>query len=659
VIGGYIVELFRPDPLAANVSVAALYERLRAGLERLSSGLDVRPLASSGGIGPGLSIQLTGGAEKQISLPFARDEAEETELAVPMGVRVPRNFDLAQHTELLNFLSTEPLVRSIDLPISIESFPAKPGTTEGPASFAPPAANRAYPVVGIVDGGVADVPVVTAWRKGACGHLPKSDRDESHGTFIAGILAGGAALNRAIAAEIEPVGCQFFDIDVLPRQGIRDKYYGSIEEFFDQLEEMIDRAKREAKVRVFNMSIGQRNPLQGYGYTRFAQLLDAIARQHDVVFVVSAGNLGRFQRPPWPADGSSAVQMLASRSAADERILPPSEHLLGLSVGAINPPGLDAHVARMPTTYTCRGPGAGAARKPDLAHFGGCGRDGSNRTGLFSVDSTGALIQSAGTSFASPHVAATVAALDHLLEGQSPRETLLALPVHHAARAPELQHKALRHIARDYVGFGKPDIAERCLTDDPHSITLVFSERLPERKDIHFQFNWPPSLAGSGGKCRGVADLTLVYTPPIDASFGEECLRVRIEASLQQEHILEAFTGDSEWKTRTKHDDTKLPDGLALTESYLLQSGLKWTPIKRVLVEMKNGVGNSTNWRLRIGYSVRAGARFPSAGVPFTVLLTLRDPNGDAPVYDEMRNQVLQKYRLADITVAHRVRPRR
>jgi hypothetical protein len=134
---------------------------------------------------------------------------------------------------------------------------------------------------------------------------------------------------------------------------------------------------------------------------------------------------------------------------------------------------------------------------------------------------------------------------------------------------------------------------------------------------------------------------------------------VRIEASLQQDHILDRVTGDSEWRTRTKHDDTKLSDGLALTESYLLQSGLKWTPIKRVLVDMKRGVGNSTNWRLRIGYSVRAGARFPSGGIPFTALLTLRDPKGEAPVYDEMRNSILQKYRLADITVAHRVRPRR
>jgi hypothetical protein len=74
---------------------------------------------------------------------------------------------------------------------------------------------------------------------------------------------------------------------------------------------------------------------------------------------------------------------------------------------------------------------------------------------------------------------------------------------------------------------------------------------------------------------------------------------------------------------------------------------------------MKNGVGNSKNWRLRIGYSVRTGARFPREGVPFTVLLTLHDPQGEAPVYDEVRAQILPKYRLVDITVAHRVLQRR
>jgi hypothetical protein len=606
-------------------------------------------------------MQITAGDTKHIEL--LDDESTETKtVALPApdsAATVRKSLELARHAELLEFLSAEPLVRSIELPISVESLPANPSAASGAAALAPPVSGQAYPAVGIIDGGIAHVAVLEPWRAGACDHLSDPDRDESHGTFIAGLISGGAALNPPLSGRIEPRGCRFFDLDVLPRKGVRDKYYSDIEEFFDQLEEMIVRAKRDGKVRVFNMSLGNRNPLRGYAYTQFAQLLDDIARRHDVIFVVCAGNLGRFQRPPWPTDGSAALQMIAGRSAGDERILPPAEHLLGLSVGAINPPGVAGHAAEMPATYTCRGPGAGAARKPDLAHYGGCGRDTSNVTGLTSIDPAGSLVQSAGTSFAAPHVAATVATIDHALEGQAARETLLALPVHKASRDVSLQHIALKHIARDYVGFGRPAAAMECLSDDPHSITLVFNERLPDRKDIHFQFDWPQSLTTSSGQCRGAAELTLVYTPVIDAAFGEECLRVRVDASLQQEHILDPITGESEWKTRTKHDDTKLPDGLALTESYLLQSGLKWTPIKRLLVEMKRGVGTSSHWRLRMGYNVRAGARYPAQGVHFAVLLTIRDPKGVAPVYDEVRNSIVQTYRLADITIAHRVRPRR
>jgi hypothetical protein len=46
--------------------------------------------------------------------------------------------------------------------------------------------------------------------------------------------------------------------------------------------------------------------------------------------------------------------------------------------------------------------------------------------------------------------------------------------------------------------------------------------------------------------------------------------------------------------SRLNHYDSGLPQGLDYTERYLLESGLKWTPIKRYTLSMPKGRGKST-----------------------------------------------------------------
>lgn len=445
----------------------------------------------------------------------------------------------------------------------------------------------------------------------------------------------------------------------MPRQGLVGTYYQTPEEFFDQLEEQVVQAKKEAGARVFNLSLGAPKMRKALGYTIFAQTLDEIARGHDVIFVVSAGNLNGIEaRPLWPAAGEDAIAMLATRGGASELITAPAEHLLGLSVGAINPPGVTGHEAEVPTTYTRRGPGAGGARKPDVCQFGGVSPRGGNRTGLFSLAPDGSLVDSNGTSFAAPFVSATLATLDHRLEGMVPRETLLALPIHRAERCHAMQHKALQHVAREFVGFGKAPAADLCLADEAHSVTLVFAETLFAKRELGFVFSWPRSLVLGNGKCRGSVELTLAYTPPIDANFDAECLRVQLESYLHQLEI-DPKSGEDKPQSRLNHYDSALPQGLDYTERYLLESGLKWTPIKRYKLSMPKGRGTSSDWRLSLRSFTRAGASFPVEGVPFALIMTIADSTGGAAIYDEMRNEIIRRgLDIADITVAHRIRPR-
>ncbi len=81
------------------------------------------------------------------------------------------------------------------------------------------------------------------------------------------------------------------------------------------------------------------------------------------------------------------------------------------------------------------------------------------------------------------------------------------------------------------------------LHDEPHSLTLVFSDRLLDKQRLEFPFAWPRSLVGPDGSCRGRADVTLTYTPPIDPDHREEAIRVHLEAFLHQEKLVDERTG--------------------------------------------------------------------------------------------------------------------
>jgi len=74
---------------------------------------------------------------------------------------------------------------------------------------------------------------------------------------------------------------------------------------------------------------------------------------------------------------------------------------------------------------------------------------------------------------------------------------------------------------------------------------------------------------------------------------------------------------------------------------------------------MPEGRGNSSNWNLSIESLVRAGVAFPKDGVAFSLILTISDIEAAAPVREEVRLELQNRgFVLADITLAHRLRPR-
>lgn len=162
-----------------------------------------------------------------------------------------------------------------------------------------------------------------------------------------------------------------------------------------------------------------------------------------------------------------------------------------------------------------------------------------------------------------------------------------------------------------------------------------------------------PSLVGPGGKCRGRAKITLVSTPPLDARFGSEFVRINIYATLQQEKENGGWKGQLEPLYLPSRRDSPA------IEAERIEHDLKWSPVKVLAKTFPQGVGASSNWRLFVDYLTRTGEVMPEEGVPFTAIVTISDPKDEQPVFNDMRqNLQALETQIADIRTAARITPR-
>lgn len=651
---GYQIELFEAPPPRSDLdsfdqSHQRLFLSFIAGLNALDGGLTVHRLATAARSQPLLAVRLDRSGEPALLRLTAPSQTDRRKSVAPFDPTISR------HTRLLEFLDKHPLVRRISLPgIVIRS--AASGGRERPtdAKLAARDSARAYPKVGIIDGGVGEA--LSDWVIERWDILADEDSDAAHGTFIGGLCVAGQSLNGAETCP-EPDGAELVDLAVFPNDQKADafsSYYPEgLSQFFDEVETAMSETRARHGVRVFNMSLNTIEPVASDRYSVHAARLDRMAETHDAILFISAGNTEpQDTRPEWPSDATQALADLAT--ARNDGIRTPAESVRNVAVAAVNPPDQGACIPFAPARFSRRGPGLRAGVKPDLAHVGGSGSaQAPLGHGLFSVSPAGSIVDGCGTSYAAPLVAKTAAALDHAIEGDVSRETLIGLLIHNAQIPQALRPKALAGVARHLVGFGIPPSADQILQTDDHEITLVFASRIRRDQQILFRFSWPSSLVDAAGRCRGTAKLTLVSTPPLDPRFGSEFVRVNIDAALQQEQ------SDGRWKGRL--DALYLPgrSEAAVVEAELIEHGLKWSPTKVYAKTMPRGVGESSNWRLSVNYLTRAGEEMPEDGVTFTAILTISDPDGAQPVFSDLR-QTLTAFgvQIADIRTAARITSR-
>lgn len=648
--GSYLVELFAAPPQRQDWDLLNQYKRdlfksFFEGLESLGNGLIASRVINGIGAAVVFGIKLEKSSSSPIIqfLPSSSSPNKE-------GERPEIELDSQKHSQLLDFLGKHPLVKKISLPPivtqSMPSFSLKKGEV-----FKIPEIkdNESYPKVCVVDGGVSDV--YGEWIEDRWNLISPADKDENHGTFIAGLTIIGQTLNgNAICKELD--GCKIIDLDILPLAHKYDTYFPKPFQFFSELEGAVQELKSRTGVRVFNFSMNIEEHASTTGYSLFAQLLDKIAEENDVIFVISAGNTGPLdRRREWPEDAFEAIKILAS--SRNDAIKKPAESCRNVSVAALNPPHLEGVVPYALSNYSCRGPGLRVGLKPDFAHVGGSGTIHSEYGhGLLSLDITGKIVDGCGTSYAAPNVAKTLASLDHSIEGNVSRETLIGLGVHNTILPEALNDKNLRNVTKHLVGFGMPKGSDEILNGDPSAITLVFANRVINRHKMSFKFSWPTSLVHEG-KCLGYAKLTIVSTPKFDYKYGSEFVRINVDASLRQ------LQDDGKYLGRLKAIYTPDEGDGGLFEKDQIEHSFKWSPVKVYEKTFPRGVGPTTDWSLDVEYLARDGVSIPAEGIPFTAILTISDPKGEKPVFTDMR-QMLQSLgvQAVDIKTAARIVPR-
>jgi hypothetical protein len=648
--GSYLVELFAAPPQRQDWDLLSphkfqLFKSFFDRLESIGNGLVVSRVITGSGAAVIFGIKL----EKSSAAPIINFLPGNSSYN-RSGERIQIELDAEKHSELLDFLGQHPLVKRITLPPiitqSMSSHPLKRGDVYDVPLVNP---EISYPKICIVDGGVSDI--YGDWIEDRWDLISSTDKDESHGTFIAGLTIVGQSLNgNAICKEVD--GCKIIDLDILPIPNSYDNYFPRPFQFFSELENAVEDLKSRTGVRIFNFSMNVEEHASTTGYSLFAQLLDKIAEENDVVFVISAGNTKSVDiRREWPNDAFEAVKILAS--SRNDTIKKPAESCRNVSVSALNPPNIDGVIPYALSNYSCRGPGLRVGLKPDFAHIGGSGTvHPEHGHGLLSLNIGGNIIDGCGTSYAAPNVAKTFASLDHSIEGNVSRETLIALGVHHAVLPESLNDKNLRNITKHLVGFGIPSGSDEILNGESSSITLVFANRIINRHKMSFKFSWPPSLV-SNGKCFGRAKLTIVSTPRFDYKYGAEFVRVNIDAALRQ------LQNNGHYNGRLKAIYTPEDGDGSLLEKDQIEHSFKWSPVKVYEKTFPRGVGPTTDWSLDVEYLARDGVTIPSDGVPFTAILTISDPNGEKPVFNDMR-QMLQSLgvQAVDIKTAARIVPR-
>ena len=401
-----------------------------------------------------------------------------------------------------------------------------------------------------------------------------------HGTGVAGIVVYGDFHNYDRENRIFVPLVRICNGKVMHRDTSYDQtVYRSDKRPEQIIGETIRYFHKEYHCRIFNLSSGDIERVYSGGrQMAWAAVLDEIARELDVVIVISAGNVAYPEIPTFMDREDLMAKCRDQLLSGKHQLIDPATSALGVTVGSITryaepegepsrPTPISVGNEDYPSVFTRVGEGVGGAVKPEFVDYGGnlaltqlytnFPRWRSNRalnepTLNNTIDRVFKGWQ--GTSFAAPHVTHIAARIERALQiqmGEAPSANLIRAMLASSAKyrayqwlmnAAPLNHMGNNQHQRWRLrlsGYGKVD--DSTLFTDRNHVTLFAEDELDLRK-IHIYKIPVPREFLSLKTTKRIA-IGFAYNPPTylnrkayiaNRLWFEVFRRIDIEALLQQ-----------------------------------------------------------------------------------------------------------------------------
>lgn len=519
-----------------------------------------------------------------------------------------------------------------------------------------PSSNELYPVVGVLDSGIAANQYLAPWLLDDHEEYYEADlQDKSHGSMVASVLEYSDELN-GTDYFVTP-GVMMMEAVIAPDFKKENAYAD------DLIDNVRDAVERHKDIKVWTMSAGTNEECDPFSFSEYGMALDNIEDENNVLIIKSAGNSLSF-----------------IKNGKYERIAKMADSVRSVVVGSIagEKGQYDLAEIDMPSPFTRCGPGPGYIVKPDLVAYGGnAGKcpDGSiSTTGVKVFNSAGSLSSAPGTSFSTPWVARVASELDFLLEGEFDSLLIKALMVHNAEYPAGGMMKM--DDKRKLMGFGMPLSTRDILYNSENEITLILRDSLEKKQYIEILgFPFAESLVGDDGRYHCDITMTVVHSPILRSSERAEYCQSDIRvafgtiAGIEQRDTSKPRVKNPLGAISSKNIMThglysksvfsvlEDDEGSFSKERTLLRYNQKFYPIKKYSVrldEMTEAnkrvyLDGKRQWFMRVEPFYREAILREAADTgeilkqEFCIILTIKDPSGKAPVYNEVTQQLQEK----------------
>lgn len=481
-------------------------------------------------------------------------------------------------------------VRKVDLPprSGITYQQLNVDIEDIPQNIKPPSAEAAR--VCILDSGInTNHPLLAPAIGESASFIPDEDEfdEDGHGTAVAGI---------ALYGDLEACKAgNFWNPEVILFNGkILNKHcefdLNTIEK---TLIDSVTYFKNEHKCKIFNLSIGNLNaPYEQRHMGNIAYVIDKLARELDVLFIVSAGNFTGSTDPDIPR--------LSWRDEYPDYLLAPESILIDpapalnvLTIGSVAKHNATFNAQRypeindlspasenQPSPFTRHGPSIKGAIKPDLIATGGnlASPVRNNESPIYSERGLGVLTcnhkftgntllkELSGTSFAAPYVTHLAGRLFNFYPKAS-ANLLRALLLNHANMPAEVtstfseevrqsyKKSTSRKIECDVGGYGLID--EESLYSSSENVVVMMVEDKIKNDEHHFyDLPFPEEFLRTKKATRQIR-VTLAYSPAVRTTrldYVATKVNFRLVKGRSLDEVQRSFNQKHKATTETRND---------------------------------------------------------------------------------------------------------